>query len=764
MTTCCAPGTEGAVELERLGRALPSTEELLLASRQMQPGLRQTDLSVPGVHCGACITTIEKALQALPEVERARVNLSTRRVSVVWKEVVEGRKTDPLDLVQAISRATGYDAHLYSTTEDAGDRLQRELIRAVAVSGFAATNIMLLSVSVWSGAEASTRDLFHWISAMIAAPALVYAGRFFYQSAWNAVRHGRTNMDVPIALAVTLSYAVSLWETMHHGQHAWFDATVSLLFFLLIGRTLDHVMRDRARAAISGLARLSPRGAMVLAEDGGREYRPIEEVRAGDRLMIPAGERIPVDGIVESGSSDLDLSIVNGESAPSVARPGDAVQGGVLNLTGSLVIRATAAARDSFLAEVISLMEAAEGGRARYRRIADRAAQLYSPAVHLLAIVAFVCWGIFGGDWKQAMLIDIAVLIITCPCALGLAVPVVQVVAAGRLFRNGIMVKDGSAMERLAEVNAIMFDKTGTLTLGQPRLVNGQDVDPRYLGLAAGLGMHSCHPLSLALYRSASGPVSGFAGVSELPGEGLEVLTGDGVYRLGNRRFAGGGAVPSAELSEVVLSLDGKELQSFLFEDALRPDAVAAVTGLDAAGFATGILSGDRAPVVKALARRLGVSLWKAELSPREKVDAVAELDRAGTRVLMVGDGINDAPALAAAHVSIAPATAADVGRQAADFVFMHESLNAVPLAIEVSRRAGRLIRQNFALAIGYNVIAVPIALAGYATPLIAAVAMSTSSIIVVANALRLNRMAGVERKLSVPAASRPTVGEAHLA
>ena len=764
MTTCCAPGTEGAVELERLSHALPSTEELLLSSRQIQPGLRQTDLSVPGVHCGTCITAIEKALPARPDVERARVNLSTKRVSIVWKEEVSGVRTDPLELVQTIRGATGYEAHLFSSVEDAGDRLQRELIRAVAVSGFAAANIMLLSVSVWSGAEASTRDLFHWISAMIAAPALVYAGRFFYQSAWNAVRHGRTNMDVPIALAITLSYAVSLWETMHHGQHAWFDATVSLLFFLLIGRTLDHVMRDRARAAISGLARLSPRGAMVLAEDGAREYRPIEDIRPGDRLMIAAGERIPVDGGVESGRSDLDLSIVNGESAPTVAGPGDAVQGGILNLTGSLVIRATAAAKDSFLAEVISLMEAAEGGRARYRRIADRAAQLYSPAVHLLALGAFIAWGVFGGDWKQAMLISIAVLIITCPCALGLAVPVVQVVAAGRLFRNGVMVKDGSAMERLAEVDTVLFDKTGTLTLGRPRLVNGVEVKRGYLALAAGLAAHSRHPLSQALYRSAPGGGERFAEVTELPGQGLEAVTDEGIYRLGNRRFACGGNAHPDELSEVVLSLGGKELQSFLFEDAVRSDGASAVAALAASGFSTGILSGDRAPVVKALARRLGISLWRAELSPRDKVDAVAELDRGGSKVLMVGDGINDAPALAAAHVSIAPATAADVGRQAADFVFMHESLNAVPLAIEVSRRAGRLIRQNFALAIGYNIIAVPIALAGYATPLIAAVAMSTSSIIVVVNALRLNRLVGAERKLTMSAASTPMSGEARLA
>ena len=753
--TCCAPGVEGAADLDRLNHALPSADELLLASRAIGPGLRQTDLSVPGAHCGTCISTIEKALRALPQVERARVNLSTKRVSIVWKEEAEGRATDPAELVRTIQNATGYDAHLFTAGEDAGDRMQRDLIRAVAVSGFAATNIMLLSVSVWSGADASTRDFFHWISAMIAAPALVYAGRFFYQSAWGAIRHGRTNMDVPIALAITLSYVVSLWETMNHGEHAWFDATVSLLFFLLIGRTLDHIMRDRARAAISGLARLSPRGAMVLA-DGGREYRPVDDIRPGDRLMIAAGERIPLDGVVEAGRSDLDLSIVNGESAPSGVGPGDVVQGGTLNLTGSLTVRATAAAKDSFLAEVISLMEAAEGGRARYRRIADRAAQLYSPAVHLLALIAFLSWGIFGGDWKHAMLVAIAVLIITCPCALGLAVPVVQVVAAGRLFRNGVMVKDGSAMERLAEIDTVLLDKTGTLTLGRPRLINAGEAVPEHLALAAGLAMHSRHPLSQALSRHGRSVAAEFAEVAELPGQGLEARTAEGVYRLGNRLFACGGSAVGRATSEVVLSLDGRELACFRFEDALRPDAERAIGALAKSGFSCGILSGDQAPVVGALARRLGLRRWRGGLSPRGKVDAVKKLGDQGHRVLMVGDGINDAPALAAAHVSIAPATAADVGRQAADFVFMHDSLNAVPLAIEISRRAGRLIRQNFALAIGYNIFAVPIALAGYATPLIAAVAMSTSSIIVVANALRLNRLAGAERPLVIPAGPAP--------
>ncbi|EHS53903.1 copper-translocating P-type ATPase [Rhizobium sp. PDO1-076] len=742
--SCCAAGTEGALDIERAGHALPSTEEMKLSSRAVGPGLFQVDLSVPAVHCGTCIMTVERALKALPEVERARVNLSTKRVSIVWREMVDGVETDPVQLARAIA-ATGYDSHLFTAAEEASDALRNQLIRAVAVSGFAATNIMLLSVSVWSGADASTRDLFHWISGLIAAPALIYAGRFFYQSAWSALKHGRTNMDVPIAIGITLSYFASIWETIHHGEHAYFDATASLLFFLLIGRTLDHIMRDRARSAISGLARLSPRGAMVIDADGARDYRPVEDIRVGDHVAIAAGDRIPVDGLVISGETDLDMSIVNGESAPVSIRPGAAVQAGTLSLTGSLTIEATATAQNSFLSEIIQLMEAAEGGRARYRRIADRAARFYSPAVHFLAIASFVTWGLYDGDWKHAMMVAIAVLIITCPCALGLAVPVVQVVAAGRLFKAGIMVKDGSAMERLAEIDMVAFDKTGTLTLGRPRLINANRIEPGVFSIAAGLAAHSRHPLSQALCSAYGGQSLGFASVREVPGSGVEAQSPSGLYRLGNRRFACADTVGHDEAnvySEVVLSLNGAEIGTFHFEDMLRPRAEAAIHSLKASGLTLGILSGDRAPVVAQLATQLGIERWRAELSPREKAEVCAFAADNAHRLLMVGDGINDAPALAAAHVSMAPATAADVGRQAADFVFMRDGLDAVPFAIEASRRAGRLIRENFVLAIGYNVIAVPIALLGYATPLIASIAMSTSSLIVVANALRLNRLA----------------------
>jgi Cu2+-exporting ATPase len=739
--SCCAPGTEGSLQIGGVMAALPSAEELMLASKDLGEGLRQSDLSVPAVYCGTCISTIERALKTLPMVERARVNLSSKRVSIVWREQSADGLNNPEDLIKAIS-STGYQAHLFTNAQDVSDRLRQQLIRAVAVCGFASVNIMLLSISVWSGADASTRDLFHWISALIAAPALIYGGRFYYQSAWNAVTHGTTNMDVPIALAITLSYIVSLWETMHSGAHAWFDATASLLFFLLIGRTLDHIMRDRARSAIAGLAQLSPRGVMVIEADGTRDYRPIDDVKTGEIIAITAGERVGLDAEVLTGKSDIDFSIVNGESAPRLVGEGDQLLAGTFNLTGALTARVTATAKYSFLSEIIGLMEAAEGGRARYRRIADRAAQYYSPVVHLLALASFIGWGLYDGDWKHAMLVAIAVLIITCPCALGLAVPVVQVVAAGRLFNAGILVKDGSAMERLAEIDTALFDKTGTLTLGQPRVINLHEVDPEVASIAAALAQHSRHPLSRALSNVVFAKDIALSDIHEIAGSGMEGKSASGTYRLGNRRFACGSDAHDFEQvdgSEVVLSRDGVFVARFTFADQLRNDASETIAALNHDGIATEVVSGDRQDVVGKLAAKIGISRWNGELSPQEKAERCNVLRENGAKVLMVGDGINDAPALSCAHVSIAPATAADIGRQAADFVFLREGLGSVVFALRTAKAAGNLIRQNFGLAIGYNVIAVPIALAGMATPMVAAIAMSTSSLIVVANSLRLN-------------------------
>ncbi|TPL74191.1 cation-translocating P-type ATPase [Mesorhizobium sp. B2-3-15] len=738
--SCCAPSAEMALDLVNTSSVLPSSQEIRLASRSIGDDLRQSDLSVPTVHCAACIQTIETALGKLDHVEAARVNLSTKRVAIRWR----GDEVPPF--VAALGRL-GYEAHLFDPEVGDKDKTLSELIRAVAVAGFAAGNIMLLSVSIWSGAEGATRDLFHWVSALIAIPALAFAGGIFFKSAWNALRHGRMNMDVPIAVGVSLAYAMSLYETITHGDHAYFDASVSLLFFLLIGRTLDHVMRERARTAVKNLSQLGARGAMVLRGDGARDYLPVGEIERGMQLLIAAGERIPVDGKIIHGASDLDCSLVSGESTPRNVAPGEAVRAGVLNLSGPLTIEATAAAKDSFLAEMVRLMEAAEGGRAHYRRIADRVSALYAPVVHLTAFVTFLGWMAATGDWHRAITIAIAVLIITCPCALGLAVPIVQVVAARRLFENGIMVKDGSAMERLATIDTAVFDKTGTLTLGQPRLVNAASIDPGMLAIAADMAAHSRHPFSKAIAGfAAPGGQHKFDAVTEHPGFGIEATDAASTWRLGRRGWAGWKARTGGEgkygYGGTVLTKNGMIVASFVFEDALRADASAAVDQLKHAGMSVEMLSGDTAKACAEVADVLGVDDFVPCLLPSGKVERIESLARDEHKVLMVGDGLNDTPALSAAHVSIAPATAADIGRNAADFVFLRESLLAVPLALDVSRKAGRLIRQNITIAIVYNAVAVPIAILGHVTPLIAAVAMSASSLLVIGNALRLQSFA----------------------
>lgn len=731
--------------LEMARGATAANEELLLASRSLDDQIRQVDLSVPDIHCGGCIRTIETALGALPGVEGARVNLSTKRVAVRWR--VQG---DPPPILQTLSDL-GYAGHFCDWSEQPKDRVLSDLVRALAVAGFASSNIMLLSVAVWSGADPATRDLFHWISALIALPAIAYSGRVFFLSAWNSLRHGRTNMDVPISIGVLLAFAMSIYDTIHHGRHAYFDATTSLLFFLLIGRTFDHMMRERARVAVKGLARLAARGAMVIDASGARTYMPVNDITPGMTILLGVGERVPVDARVEEGRSDLDCSLVSGESMPQPVAAGSALPAGTLNLTGPLKITATAPASESFLAEMARLMEAAEGGRSAYRRIADRAAQLYAPVVHVAALLTLAGWMMATGDLHRAVTIAVAVLIITCPCALGLAVPMVQVVAARRLFEAGIMVKDGGAMERLNEVDTIAFDKTGTLTLGDLRLAGADECDPGHLAIAAAMAAYSRHPHARALSAAASenNQVPAFDRIQEHPGFGLEAAAGGVVYRLGRAAWAidgeaNGGA--AGEDNGTVLSKDGRLIETFRFDDRIRGGARQAIASLHAQGFAMEVLSGDHAQPVRRLADELGLQQFAAGMLPGDKARHVAARASAGRKVLMVGDGLNDAPALVAAHVSMAPATAADIGRNAADFVFLRESLEAVPLAIDVAHRAAWLIRQNFAIAVIYNLLAVPIAISGHVTPLVAALAMSLSSIVVVGNALRLGARRAVHR------------------
>lgn len=732
---CCAPGAELTLMPPRAG-----DEEVLLASRVVADGIRQTDLAVPAIHCGACIRTIEKALGGLAGVESARANLSAKRVTVRWQS--DG---GPPPFVETLKRV-GFESHLFDIEASKDDGALSELIRALAVAGFASSNIMLLSVSIWSGAEAETRHLFHWLSLIIALPALAYSGRIFFRSGWRALRHGRTNMDVPISLGVLLAFGMSVYETVQHGPHAYFDAAISLLFFLLIGRTLDHMMRERARQAVSSLVRLAARGAFVVQDDGTQAYLPVEEIEPGMVVALGAGDRVPVDATVSKGDSELDVSLVSGESVPLHATAGSAVLAGTLNLTGPLTLVATAKAGNSFLAEMIRMMEAAEQGRSGYRRIADRAAALYAPVVHTAAFLTFIGWMIATGDLHKAITIAIAVLIITCPCALGLAVPIVQVMAAQRLFKSGIMVKDGSSIERLAEIDAVIFDKTGTLTSAAPRLVSRGDIDDAPLGLAAAIAAHSRHPYSQALIEAATGltlPPVVFDDVTEQAGFGLQARSGETVYRLGKPSWALEATGPIADASSVVLTCNGQRMTGFCFEDTLRTDAAVAVARLKQDGLRVEIVSGDREEPVGRVAAALDVP-YRSGVTPGEKVARIESLAAAGEKVLMVGDGLNDTPALGAAHASMAPASASDVGRCAADFVFLRQSLLAIPFAVSVAHEARGLIRQNLAFAVAYNIVAVPVAVMGHVTPLIAAVAMSASSILVVANALRLKGREGI--------------------
>ncbi len=693
------------------------------------PARTQSVLVVPAMHCAGCMAKVERTLGQIAGVASARVNLTARQVAVVHDPAV----TVP-DLVASLAHV-GFEAQPRAESAEPVSAV-RPLLAPLAVAAFACMNVMLLSVSVWSGADGATRALFHWLSAAIGVPAILYAGQPFFASAWRAVRHFSTNMDVPITIGVILATALSFYETVTGGKEAWFDGTLMLLLFLLAGRALDAMMRDRARAGVDALLRQAPGGATVIAADGAAAWLAATDLVPGMVMRVAAGERIAADGTIVRGASRFDQSLLTGESVPVPADAGQAVLTGTLNLDNPVDVRVTACGEDTSLAEIARLMAAAGQGRSRYVRIADRASRLYAPAVHTLAALTLIGWLLAGAGLHHALVIAISVLIITCPCALGLAVPVAQVVAAGALMRRGILVKDGSALERLATVDRALIDKTGTLTYGraQPDPASLDALGQNEAAIALSLASHSRHPLSLALAQALAARdmrTVPLTDVVETVGSGLSARYGGQLVTLGRPARADGMAA--------ALSIAGEPVRVIRFADHLRPDWCEALARLAAMHVPCAILSGDNAAAVAEIARTTGLPA-RAVASPADKQAAIAMLQRGGAKVLMVGDGMNDGPALAAADASIAPGTASDVGRQAADFVFTGDSLLALPRAIAVARATMRVVWQNFALAIGYNLLAVPLAMAGLVTPLVAAVAMSTSSLVVIANSLRLAR------------------------
>jgi Cu2+-exporting ATPase len=698
-------------------------------------------LMVEGLHCAACVWLIESVLGRQRGVVKARLSMTTRRLVLAWRE----GQADPNDLVASVTRLgyrlVPYDPALLGLD---ADRRDKALLRAMAVAGFAAGNVMLLSVSIWAGyggdMPPATRDLFHWISALIVLPAVAYAGRPFFASALAVLKARRTNMDVPISLAVILTPAISLVETFRGGEHAYFDSSITLLFFLLVGRYLDSRARGRARSAAEQLVALGGAAVTVVEADGTTRSILPRDASPGMTVLVPAGGQVGVDGVIVDGESSLDTSLITGESVPVPARAGDRVFAGTLNLSGPLRLEVSAVGEGTLLAEIVRLMEAAEQGRARYVALADRVARLYSPVVHSMAALTFLGWWLgMGAEWQPALLNAVAVLIITCPCALALAVPVVQVVASGRLMRRGVLLKSATALERLVEIDTVVFDKTGTLTTGKLALADPAAQDPEALRLAASLAATSLHPLARALARAVPDAMPA-TGVREVPGFGLLLPTPDGEVKLGRRLFCGVAEADDQVGPELWLARPGVAPLRFAFQDDLRPDAVEVIAALRRRGLAIELLSGDRAPTVAAVAQALGIADWQAGCTPQGKTARLQDLHEMRRRVLMVGDGLNDAPALAAAHVSISPASAADISRTTADVVFQGERLAPVVETLQVARAADRLVRQNIGLALVYNLVAVPLAVLGYVTPLVAALAMSSSSVLVIVNALRLGR------------------------
>lgn len=709
-----------------------------LAAPPAVPAIPETArlmLSLPTIHCQACISKVERVLSDCPGVRNARVNLTLKRALIEAAPEVSARA------LAGIVEKAGFEAHELdpaAIVETGSSRAERALLMRVAVAGFASMNVMLLSVAVWSGAADATRDLFHWISAAIALPAVAYAAQPFFAQAWRALRVGRMNMDVPISLAILLALGTSLWETSLSGKHAYFDAAVMLTFFLLTGRWLEARARRAARSAAEELTALEVPRALRLTVAGTEEVA-VAALRVGDRVLVKPGARAPVDGELLEGRSEVDRSMLTGETMPETRGPGDVMSAGEINLTGPLTLRALAVGRDTSLQRMAALVAVAESGRQQYTPLADAAAKLYAPGVHILAALAFLGWLSWSGDFRVALNIAAAVLIITCPCALGLAVPAVTTAASGRLFSKGLLVKDATALERLAEVDHVIFDKTGTLTMGLPRVVDWQSLSAAQRGIAAALASGSAHPLARAIVRQAGSEgvaAAGIADVTERPGLGIEGRVGNRLVRLGRPEWIGCDPGDGA-LRTALDTGDGRPV-SIAFTDDLRPGARALVASLAGRGIAVSLLTGDRPAAAEQLAKDLEIADWRAGMMPQDKVDAVTELARAGRRVLMIGDGINDTAALAAAHVSISPAEAMDAARAASDIVLIGRSLAPIDDALVTARCATRRIRQNFRLATLYNVIAVPLAVAGLATPLVAALAMSASSLTVSVNALRL--------------------------
>ncbi len=695
-------------------------------------------LLVKGIYCAACIQKIEREISSFEEVSKVRLNFSTGRLFIEWSGSSE-RANHFVSSIQDL----GYDVFPYSLEKDQkeSDKQERFLLICLGVAGFAVGNIMLLSIGLWSTTietmGGATRNLFHLISALIAVPTVLFSGRPFFFSAWSVLSKRKTNMDVPISVALVLAVGVSLFELFRHGEHVYFDSAVMLIFFLLVGRYFDFRARKQVKRAATDLMK-NFSGFVTILDKGKPKKCYIKDVKQNMSVLVSAGEKIAVDGIAQD-EAVVDGSLITGETKYQNLKQGYAVYSGMINVGPPFVMVVQKCAENSLLADVIKLMEVAEQGQADYVRLAEKVARFYTPIVHFLALFAFAFWFFVGGlVWQESLMIAVTVLIITCPCALGLAVPIVQVLASGLLMKRHILIKSSDALERLADINAVIFDKTGTLTQGKPKLIG--DYENHLLSLASSLACYSSHPLAKSLSAIDVKKQDGFNKVEEIAGFGLKALYKGKDVKLGSAKWCG---VDLDDIDQkyscLCLKIEGDPPYIFRFEDTLKEDAFSLVSYFKKErNMPVSLLSGDMRDVVADVANRLNIPSFKAEQTPVQKYGFLKKQKEKGSRILMVGDGLNDAPVLLGSDVSMAPGSALDVAQNAADIVFMGDKLASVEYCHKMALKVKKMVRQNFGLAIIYNVFAIPFAFFGGVTPMVAAIAMSLSSLVVVANSYRL--------------------------
>jgi len=729
-------------------------------------GSLRARLMVEGIHCAACVWLIEKALAGMAGIIKAEVNLVHHRLLLQWQP-------DTVSLPKIMTRlaALGYAAVPFNleSVEGALHKQNRQLLFRLGFAGFGAMNIMWISIALYAGAfsgiSAEYRQFFHWVSLAIATPVLLYSGGPILIAAWRGLRQARLSMDLPISIGALATFSYSLWQTMQGDEHVYFDTVVVFLFVILIGRYLEALARRNASSATLRLLELQPRMATRLTADGAEERVAVRKLKPGDHLRIKPGDKVPADGIVIEGHSHIDESMLTGESHPVHKQVNNRIAGGTVNGENPLVMQVEAAGSASVLARIIHLVESAQGSKARIQRLADRIAPWFVATTLALAGITFIYWWMQAG-FDTALLAATAVLIITCPCALGLATPMAIAVSTDFAARHGVLVRNGEALERLSEITHVVLDKTGTLTTGHMRVTDilptGVSHDKNsLLQLAGALERHYSHPLAKAICASVESANLPFPACDEqqlLPGMGIGGIVGDQEIWVGNRRLMQQRGIAIADvISEscnsieaemavpVLVAANGKLLGLLRIEDQLRDGAFELIASLGKRGIGITLLTGDSKAAADHLQQQLcahtSTSIQViADVLPEDKASQVTALQQHGEHVLMVGDGINDAPALAQADISIAMGSGTDVSMECSDIVLMGSDLQRIPWAIRLGGRTLKTIRQNLTLSLAYNIILVPVAMAAWVTPVFAALAMPLSSLLVTGNAILIRR------------------------